>query len=415
MKPYRPKHFPGHGCALAVLVVITSVTVATAGKQKDKPPSQEGPTYRLNDAATRTGFEHFYNLEYDKAIRNFEQVLQEHPDDPFAVNHLLSAVMFREFYRIGALDTELYAKNNFLDKKKYPIDPKAKERIKELMDRALAVCEQRLKNNPNDADALYARGVIRGNRAMYIGLIDKAWFSALRNAVGARRDHEHVLELAPNYADAKLIVGVHNYILGSLPWTVKVAASLFGLGGSKARGLQYLDDDIKANGETSVDAKVALALFLRREERYPEALTLVATLVEAYPRNYLYGLEQALLLNAAGHGSEAITAYRRLLAEGKEGKFPGAHLEMASYGLGEALRGQRDFVSAAGAFEAVKDYPKVDAELQQKADLAAGEMYDLLMKRDIAVKKYQAVIASNGDSPPADLARKRLKQPYRMQ
>ncbi len=413
MKPYRVRRFPEHHGAVVVLVLIFSVTLAFAGKQKEK--LQEGPTYRLNDANTRAGFDHFYNLEYDKAIRSFELVLEEHPEDPFAVNHLLSAVMFRELYRIGALDTELYAKNGFLDKKKYPIDTKAQARIKELMDQALTVCEQRLKSNPKDVDALYARGVIRGNRAMYIGLIDKAWFAALRSAVGARRDHERVLELAPDYADAKLIVGVHNYIMGSLPWTVKVAVSLIGLGGNKNRGLQYLYDDIKANGETSVDAKVALALFLRREERYPEALALVGGLVEAYPRNFLYGLEQALLLNAAGHGPEAIAAYRRLLDQGKEGKFPGAHLEMAAYGLGEALRGQRDFVDAAGAFDAVRDYPKVDPELQQRADLAAGEMYDALLKRDIAVKKYQAVIASNADPSRTDLARKRLKQPYRVQ
>ncbi len=413
MKPYRAKRFPEHHCAVVILVLIFSVTLAFAGKQKDK--LQERPVYRLNDATTRAGFDHFYNLEYDKAIRDFEQVVQEYPNDPFAVNHLLSAVMFRELYRIGALDTELYAKNSFLDKKKYPIDPKVQAHIKELMNQALTVCEQRLKSNPNDVDALYARGVIRGNRAMYIGLIDKAWFAALRSAVGARRDHERVLELAPDYADAKLIVGVHNYIIGNLPWTVKIAASLIGLGGNKNRGLQYLYDDVKANGETSIDAKVALALFLRREERYPEALTLVGSLVEAYPRNFLYSLEQAQLLNAAGHGPEAIAAYRRLLEEGKEGKFPAAHLEMAAYGLGEALRGQREFVDAVSAFEAVREYPKVDPEMQQKADLAAGEMYDVLLKREIALKKYQAVIASNADPSRADLARKRLKQPYRVQ
>ena len=36
-------------------------------------------------------------------------------------------------------------------------------------------------------------------------LIERAWFSALRNALGARRDHEKVLELDPKDLDAKLI------------------------------------------------------------------------------------------------------------------------------------------------------------------------------------------------------------------
>ncbi len=419
MKPYRSCLSPRSVRILLFLLVVFSVTRAPASQHKEKEKAarhkaaENGPTYRLTDAKTRLGFDHFYNLEYDQAIRELELVVEERPEDPLAVNHLLSAVLFREFYRAGALNTELYAKNSFLDKKKYPLDPTAQARIKELMDRALSLSEQRLKSNPKDVDALYARGVTRGLRAMYIGLIDKAWFSALRSAVGARRDHERLLELSPGYADAKLIVGVHNYIMGSLPWTAKIAAAVVGLGGNRKKGLAYLADAIAANGETSVDAKVALALFLRREERYPEALQLVGELVENYPRNFLYGLEQALLLNAAGEAPQAIAAYRRLLAEGREGRFPGAHLEQAAYGLGEALRGQKDYGGAAEAFEAVGRYRQVEPELLQKANLAAGEMYDALKRREAAVKKYQAVIAADSHTDQADLARKRLRQPYK--
>ncbi len=89
---------------------------------------------------------------------------------------------------------------------------------------------------------LYARGVTRAQFATYTALIERAWFSALRNAVGARRDHERVLELSPSTVEAKLIVGAHNYVVGSLPWGVKAAASMVGLGGNKDKGLQYLKE-----------------------------------------------------------------------------------------------------------------------------------------------------------------------------
>ena len=92
-----------------------------------------------------------------------------------------------------------------------------KDRIKQLIDRALSIEETRLEKNPNDVDTLYARGVTRGQFALYTALIERAWFSALRNAVGARHDHERVLELSPGYTDAKLIVGSHQYVTGSLP------------------------------------------------------------------------------------------------------------------------------------------------------------------------------------------------------
>jgi len=340
-------------------------------------------------------------------------VLKIHPEDPFAVNHLLSAVLYRELYRVGALDTGLYATNNFLTRKKFPFDPKVSVQVKELTERALALSERRLAQDPQDVQALYARGLTRGLCAEYLALVDKSWFAALRNAIGARRDHEEVLRLAPDYADAKTIVGVYNYVAGSLPWTVKAAASLVGMSGSRKKGIQYLYDAANAGGETSADARIALALFLRREHRFDEALAAVRVLTASHPRNFLYALEEAHILNDAGRGPEAIAAYRRVLAAGRQGHYFQPHLEMAAFGLGEALRGQGDFAGAAEAYESVRESPSADSDRVATANLAAGEMYDLLHQRELAVKKYQAVIIANASSPSAETARRHLKEPYR--
>jgi tetratricopeptide (TPR) repeat protein len=367
-----------------------------------------------NDPLTRNGLEHFYNMEYDAAIRDFEVVVQKYPEDPFAVNHLASAIMWKEMYRIGALDTELYAKEAFLTSRESPPDPKVKQRIKQLFDRAQSLADKRLQTNPNDTDALFARGLTRAMRATYMGVVDKSWFGALRSAVGARRDHERVLKLDPDYTDAKFVVGVHNYVMGSLSWAAKIGVALVGLSGNKQKGIQYLYDAVNANGETSVDARIALSLFLRREQRYKEAITLVEYLTEHYPHNYLAALEHANLLNASGRGPEAIATYRKLLAEGDRGRFPDARLEQAAWGLGEALRGQHDFAGAAKVYDSVLMYRNVNPDLRDRANLAAGEMYDLLSQRAKAVEKYQAVISGSSNSPRAEVATKRLKKPYQL-
>lgn len=44
---------------------------------------------------------------------------------------------------------------------------------------------------------------------------------------------------------------------------------------------------------------------------------------------------------------------------------------------------------------------------------AAGEMYDLLQKRDRAMKKYEIVLAVNSSTPPAEQARKHIEEAYR--
>lgn len=400
--------------ALAAALVITLCSGAWSRSQTGPSgDSSNAVTYRPTDPLNASAFDHFYNMEYDRSVQEFQKILDRHPEDPFAVNHLLTAVMFRELYRMGALDTGDYANDSFVGVPHHPADPKVKLQIKGLVDRAEKLEERRLKADPKDVDALYARGNTRAQFSTYTALVERAWFSALRNAVGARHDHEHVLELSPQYTDAKLVVGAHNYVMGSLPWGVKVAVSLVGLSGSKEKGIEYLYEVARANTENSVDAKIALLLFLRREHRYSEALVLLRGMIQQYPGNLLMATEEGTLLRSLNRYQDAAAAYRKVWEAGRAGKYPGLHYELAAEYLGDLLRSQKDYTGAAAAYELVAQAPQPDSEILQKANLGAGEMYDLQQKRDLATRKYQAVIATNSATPPAEIARKRLREPYR--
>src|SRR5580692_3251767 len=366
-----------------------------------------------HDPFVEAAYEHFYNMEYDRATQDFQKILDKHPDDPSAVNHLLTSVLLHELYRMGAMNSGEYSNDSFIGQAHRSADPKVKEQIQQLVGRAENLEEQQLKANPNSVDALYARGVTRAQFSLYTALVERAWFSALRNAVGARHDHERVLELNPNYMDAKLVVGTHNYVLGSLPWSVKVAAAMVGLSGTKEKGLEYLRQVAESNGENSVDAKVVLSVFLRREHRYDEARVLMHGLTGHYPGNYLFPLEEANLLRASGRVQEAAAGYRKVWQSGREGKYGNLHYELAAWGLGELLRSQKDYSGAAAAYELVSEAPGPDPETLQKANLAAGEMYDLLQKRDLAMKKYETVLAENSSTPRAEKAREHIREAYR--
>lgn len=405
------------GKAVFCLVILFIFCLLCPQALAQTAPEGSGPSATADstehDPLVEAAFDHFYNLEYDRAIEEFEKLVDRHPSDPSAVNHLLTAVLMRELYRMGAMNSGEYANDSFIGEAHRPADPKVNEWIKQLVERAEGLEEQELRVNPNNVDAIYARGVTRAQFALYTALVERAWFSALRNAVGARRDHERVLELDPHYLDAKLVVGTHNYVMGSLPWSVKVAVALVGLTGTKEKGLEYLREVADSNGENSVDAKVVLSLFLRREHRYDEARALMHELAVRYPRNYLFPLEEANLLRASGHGPEAATAYRKVWQNGREGKYGNLHYEMAAWGLGELLRSQKDYAGAVAAYELVGEAAEPDPETLQKANLAAGEMYDLLQKRDLAMKKYETVLAENGATPPAEKAREHIREAYR--
>ena len=162
-----------------------------------------------------------------------------------------------------------------------------------------------------------------------------------------------------------------------------------------------------------MDAKIVLLLFLRREHQYDEALQIDRALIPAYPKNLLMALEEGNLLRAAGRNAESAAVYRRIWQAGRDGRYPGLHYELAALSLGDLLRSQKDYSGAVAAYEQVSAVSKPDNNLLQKANLAAGETYDALQKRDLALKKYNAVVAMNGESPLAETARKCIKDPCR--
>jgi tetratricopeptide (TPR) repeat protein len=412
---------------LAVLAFLLGLGHAWTQQPGEKAPSAptasstpvggklEKLSFRPRDPLNAPAFEHFYDMEYERSIQEFTQVVQRHPDDSDALNHLLTVVLFRELYRMGALNAGEYANDSFINAAHRPADKQTCEQIKSLVEKALAIEDKGLAANSKDVAALYARGVTRAQFATYTALIEHAWFSALRNAVGARHDHEKVLELDPGNLDAKLIVGAHNYVVGNLPWGVKAASSMVGLGGSKDKGLQYLHEAAAGNTETSIDAKILLVVFLRRERRFDEALQILKTLELPYPHNVLFALEDGNLLRAKSQDREAEAVYRRVWQDGRNGRYSGLHYEIAATALGDLLRAQKNFAAAAAAYEQVNDVPKPSPETAQKAALGAGEMYDLLNKRDLALKKYEVVIVLDGSTQFAETARKRIKDPYRGQ
>jgi tetratricopeptide (TPR) repeat protein len=395
---------------LLVFPFVGASALFAAGQTSTAPAA---PHSAPHDSQTDAAFGHFYNMEYDRAIPEFEKIVEQHPNDPFAINHLLTAILMHDLYETGGMNTGDYANDSFISRAPRPADQKVKDRIKELVRRAEKLEEQQLKANPQDLGALYCRGVTRAQFAVYTGVVERSWFSALRNAVGARHDHERVLELDPEFLDAKLVVGTHNYVMGSLSWTVKVAAALVGLTGSKEKGLDYLREVAKGNVENTVDAEVMLSLFLRRERQYDEALGYMRELTAKYPNNHLFPTEVANLLRAAGRLDQAEAMYRKVWQNGREGKYDKLHYEMAAWGLGELLRSKKDLAGAAAAYELVNSAPSPDPDVLQKANLTAGEMYDLMQKRDLAMKRYQTVLAENATTGPADQARRYIKDAYR--
>lgn len=367
------------------------------------------------DPQVREAYEHFYNLDYAGAVERFERIYAEHPGDPQATALLLNAVIFQELYRQDLLDTTFYATDGFLSgKHATQEDPRTRDRISALMDQAVQEADRRLGRNPNDIDALFARGWARSLKCAYVAMVERSFGSGFRLASKAKDDEERVLEMDPNYADAKLVVGVYQYVVGALPLPFKLLIGFAGITGSKSRGLELLRDAGGRGVITSVESRTVIALFLRRESKYPEAIEVVRGLKAQYPHNYLFCLEEANLRKDAGEGMRAVDAYREILADNaRPGYFTEARLQLAYFGLGDALRGQKHFAEAAQAYEEAAWAAGVGPELKLRSLLSAGQCRDMNGQRHKAIDDYWAVIKAGPDTTRADAARKYMRNPYR--
>ena len=396
-----------HLVASLLMVVVSAGAFAAPADAAHTDPINLTP-------AVREAHEHFYNLDYDGALSRFEEVLRQNPQNPMANSYVLMTLVFRELYHQDLLDTTYYAHDSFLtSKRNVPVPEATRRRIESLTDTTLHLCDQAIHANPDDANAWFARGYARGMHAAFITLVDHSFVSAARQGLQARSDSEQVLKLDPDYADAKLAVGIQQFAVASLPKVVRLLVGIAGVGGNKEKGLDLLRECAAHGFVAAVEARTALSLFLRHDKRYAEALVVQHGLAQQYPRDYLFRLEEANLTKDKGDGPAAIAAYQHVLEDAQRpGYFVDARLQLAYFGLADTQRGQRDIASAAQNYLTAAQQPRCSDWLRKRAQLNAGEMLDLLHQRDRAVQQYRLAAAGGGDQSQADAARRYLKTPY---
>jgi tetratricopeptide (TPR) repeat protein len=109
----------------------------------------------------------------------------------------------------------------------------------------------------------------------------------------------------------------------------------------------------------------------------------------------------------------AVDSYRQLLADAaRPGYFASSKLELAYFGLGDALRGQRHYDEAAQAYEQAAGTRGVGSELKIRTLLDAGQCHDLIGQRTLATRDYQEAIDAGPNTSRAGEARKYLRTPY---
>lgn len=364
-----------------------------------------------------SGFDHFYNLEYPEAIADFQKAIAQNPGDPELHNHLAQAIVFREMYRNGALESEMVSGNNaFLRRPKLNPTPETEKWFLDEVAKAMQLAQAQLNKNPNDAEAMYAMGIAYGLRSNYFWVVKKAWHDSLKDATQARKLHNRVAELQPQNVDARLVEGLHDYIVGSLPWSWRALGFLIGVKGDKEKGVQIVKEVAEHGKDDKVDAEVFLAALYRRENHPKMAVPLVIDLIRRFPRNYLLRLELSQMYSMAGdkaHALEAVEAVADLKKKGAAG-YANISWDKVYFQEGTIEFWYRDWDLALENLQKVAATANdVDLNTGVATYLRIGQIYDIKGQRALAVASYKKAIEYAPDADAAQESKKYLSTPYR--
>ena len=393
-----------HPILLPFLMVMTSLSVRA---QKTEPLRPGGE----NDTVT-TALEHLRSLEYDDAKQQLHTWGDAHPADLRAWNYLAIATLYQEMFQRGVLESDVYGQGGAIFKpSKVAVTPSFQQELFSVLDKAQGLAEQRLKNDPKDKDAMYWAGVSHGTRATYHFTLRKEYLPALHEATDAYKYHRDLLKLDPTYVDSYLIVGMNNYVVGSLPWYVKAMATLAGRHGDRAEGLQEVKRVTEEGNYAREDAKLMLAVLYQREKMYPQALSLYQEMAHSYARNYLLQCEVSSLFGILNDWRSAAQGYDAILAKHRAGTsgFENIPLTKVLYQAGQAYERLQEYEPALARY--------TEAGLQSGSDryiyvseLAAADLNMRLQRPDAALPHYQRVAEAGRDSEEGKSARLALRK-----
>jgi len=407
-----------------VLVLLTAFIVPA--QQPSSPWLTDAERARFEELR-RSGLDALYNIDYDKAQRDFKEIVQLFPNHPGGYQLLAARVWIKTLYESRRLQVSLYSKESFYTNGDDKVDPKIVTEFRNLTRQAKQLAEAKLKQEPKNIEALDFLANTEGLKASFEEAVERRHFAALRDGNDAVDHHREVLKLDPKYIDAQITIGLYEYVVGSLPLPVKILAGATGYRGSKRRGLQMLEQVAKEGRWSQDDAKTVLVLLYTREKRFADVVKLTRELSAKYPGNYLLKLETAdALVSLAGvkrkekdlpgavqAEKEAFATFEEVLRDRSVRDSTLRALDLIHFKYGEALLIAGYNERAAKEFLAATKVDRAEAGLVTMAHLYAARSYDVAGKRDEALAQYKEVLARPNVYDAHDEAKKGLRQAYK--
>lgn len=341
------------------------------------------------------GLDAAYNMDFERSAALFsdaERLEPEHPAAPF----FLASLQWLEFSQNADIPGTINS-----------LEPK----FDRMMDQAFSRARKMHEKNPDDPEAHFYLGAAYGMKGRW-QLLKRQWIRAARNGWKGYKHLKKTVELNPEFYDAYLGLGMYDYYSDTLPGILKFAANLIHRG-DKQRGLRFIDLTMQKGHYSVTEAKLFLIGVYTAYENQPEkALQIIYGLRQERPHNLFFVLTEVIARMDAKDWSGAIAFGEYLVSRVREIHYAKPHAGLFDLYLGEAYLGAKDFDKAIGTFSRCIDQaPEPRKATVTFCYMRRGQAYDLIGRREEAVKDYHVVKDRPDFFDSDEKARQGLKRP----
>jgi len=366
------------------------------------PARAQGIVDSTLDLRIHKGIGFVYNLSFDSARSEFQEVIRLEPGHP--AGHFFLAMV--EWWRIMIdMDNESNDQT-FLS----------------MLDKSIEVCESRLDNNENDLAALFFKGGAVGFRGRLHANRDD-WLKAANDGRIALPIVQKAYQLAPNNSDILLGIGIYNYYAAVVPeqYPVVKPLMLFFPSGDKQKGIRQLRKASEIATYANIEASYfLLQLLYNYEKAYNEALPIAEKLFRQFPNNVVFHRYVGRCQTAVGQWEDSHNTYDEILRFVRKKKLGyNSNVEReAEYYLGFCEMTALHYDTALQHFYRCDELSRTldrtgPSGFMVMTNLRVGMVFDIQSKRDLAVAQYNKVLGMTDYQNAHELAERYLKTSYK--
>ena len=355
------------------------------------------------DSLVTTGIKQIYNIKFPEAEKTFRILIADYPDYP-AGRFYLAMI---DWWKV-LLD---------LDSEKYD------EIFYQKLEDVIFQCDELLKKNPENVDALFFKGGAIGFRGR-LRANRNSWLKAADDGREALPIVERAADLDSSNVDVQLGFGIYNYYAAVIPdeYPMIKPLMLFFPSGDKEKGIEQLNN-VAFNGKyAKYEAQYFLmTLYFNYENNAYKADEYAELLTKEFPDNPIFQRWKGRIDAKKGDYAAASIIFQNAIDKADSGltgyKVPKTKRE-ADYYIAYRYFNTDKLDSAMIYFDnCAKISKQVDEDeesgFQVNAVLYIGKINDLWNKRDAAISNYKKVLDMNEYANSHKLAEGYIEKPFK--